>query len=174
MFLNPKKIIPHLHIVPHMEVALFEVRNHFFALPILSLLQKTGKMYCVGSNENLLQKVFNEIKHIGGSLHVLKGHIEKKKGVPLKDGSLDLVILDNVFFSLENHKESVSEIERLLKRGGRVLVIDWLGTFGGIGPHHTHHIPKAKVSEYFSEIGSRLFNEIDAGDFHFALLFRKE
>lgn len=163
-----------MHIVPHMEVAIFEPRNHFFVLPIMQILKDGGKLYSVGSNENLLQKVFNEVKHLGGTLHTLKAHVGKHKGVPLKDKSLDFILLDNVLFTLEDHKEGLKEISRLLKKGGRVFVIDWLHSFGGIGPHEKHIVSKTKTNELFVLSGFNLINEIDAGDFHFAFVFRKE
>lgn len=173
MFLKPVHILPHLHVAPHMEVALFEARNSFFALPILETLSNGGKLYCLGSNDELLQKIFNEVKHLKSSFHVLKAHVGKKKGVPLKDSLLDIVLLDNVFFSFENKEELIEEIMRVLKKGGRALVIDWHGSFNGIGPHKDHVVSKQETEHFFSKFNFSLLNDIDAGTFHYALLFRK-
>jgi len=175
MFLNPKKVLANTHISPGMFVADFETTNGVFALEVARLLKNDGKVFCVGSQGELLRRVSNEAtrEHLG-TLEIIKGHIEKSKGVPLKDGILDLVIIENSFFTLENKDITAHEANRLLRNGGRVLLVEWIDSFGGIGPHKDHVVSKSDVLAHFKNAGFSLMKEIDADDFHYAYIFQKK
>jgi SAM-dependent methyltransferase len=175
VFLNPKKILSFAHISPDMVVADFETTNSFFALEAARQLKGKGKLYCIGSNKELLKKVANEAARESiDTLHTLTGNIEKTCGVPLRDGLLDLVIIANVFFSLEEKNACAQEAYRLLRNGGRVLFIEWLDSFNGIGPHKGHIVSKEDALTMFKSVGFELMKEVDADHYHYSFVFQKK
>ncbi len=174
MFLNPKQIIAHTHISPGMYIGVFEAYESFFPLEIARTLRDDGKLFCIGSNKDLLKKIFNDIT--AQALHtveILSGNIETYNGTPLRDGSLDLVVMANVFFTIEQKQQTIKEAFRLLKKGGRVLFVEWLDSFGGIGPKSEHIVFQSDAIKLFEAESFELQKEIDAHRYHYALIFKK-
>lgn len=175
MFLNPKKLLALAHIQPGMLIADFETTNSYIPLEIGRLLKNEGKIYVTGSNKELLKRVGSEAKHQHiTSLEILSGHIEKNEGIPLRDGTLDLIVMSNVLFSVDEKNNCLKEASRLLRKGGRVLLTDWVDSFAGIGPHKDHVIKKNDALNLFTESGFELMNEIDAGHYHYGFIFQKK
>jgi hypothetical protein len=60
-----------------------------------------------------------------------------------------------------------------LKHGGRLLVIDWKGSYGNMGPKADEVFPEAEALKLFESMNFTLEKHIDAGGFHYGLVFRK-
>jgi hypothetical protein len=78
-----------------------------------------------------------------------------------------------LFFQIENKDALCLEIKRVLRPNARVLVVDWEGSFGGIGPQDKDVIDKTDMIKIFQEHGFKLDKEISAGAQHYGLIFRK-
>ncbi|HYC34481.1 MAG TPA: methyltransferase domain-containing protein [Candidatus Paceibacterota bacterium] len=175
MFLHPKKFLPLAHINPGQHIADFESGSGHFALEAARLLLGEGKIYAIGSQSDMLRKIAKNAKEEGiQNLEILSGHIEKANGVPLKDGMLDLVIISNTLFGVDKKDQTANEAFRLLHKNGRVLLVEWLDSFKGLGPHKDHVVSKEAAKEIFEKAGFELMKEIDARHFHYAFIFQKK
>jgi SAM-dependent methyltransferase len=87
---------------------------------------------------------------------------------------MDAVIAANLFFQIENKDALCLEAKRILRPNGRIMVVDWGGSFGGVGPQETDVISKIKMSDLFLDHGFVLDREIAAGAEHYGLIFRKK
>jgi ubiquinone/menaquinone biosynthesis C-methylase UbiE len=67
---------------------------------------------------------------------------------------------------LENKEEMANQIRRILKPLGRVVVVDWKNTI-------KNPVSSDWVKENFTVAQLAFEKEIDAGDHHFGLIFRK-
>ena len=133
-----------------------------------------GKVYAVDINQELLKNVSNDAQKNGlSNVEVLWGDIEAPGGSKLADGAVGLVVLSNVLFQTDNKEGVVAETKRVLKPGGLALVVEWGDSFGGLGPAPKDVLKKETVSKLFLNNGFALYNEIDAGEYHYGLLFRK-
>ena len=66
----------------------------------------------------------------------LSAHLMEKDTLPFKDSSFDSIVMDNVIEHIENPKKLLSEISRVLKVGG-VLIIGVPGALGFLSdPDH--------------------------------------
>ena len=95
----------------------------------------------------------------------------KLGGTHLRDASLDAVILANTLFQIDNRDGLIAEIKRVLKPEGKFMLIDWAGSYGGMGP-----TPERVVSEHDAEAlfinGS--FHKVKsfrAGPHHYGVIF---
>ena len=71
---------------------------------------------------------------------------------------------------IEDKSNFISEIKRILKPKGKVLLIDWseLSIMQAIAI-----VSKSKACEMFKDQGFVLDREIDAGDHHYGIIFKK-
>ena len=84
---------------------------------------------------------------------------------------MDAAILSNVLFQLEHPKDAIAEILRILKPGGKLLVVDWAGAYGGMGPHPSSVISEHAAEELFITGGFHKLKDFRAGAHHYAIVF---
>lgn len=174
MFSDPVKNIEQCSIQAGQEVADFGSGSGAYTLAVAKALMSTGKVYAIDINKDLLNKVKNDgIKQGFYNIEVIWGDIDKPNGTKLRDFSVDMALVCNIFFQVENREVLVKEVRRILKPGGKVLVVDWTDAFGGLGPKAQSVVKKTSAVEIFEKNGFHLDREITAGSHHYGLIFKK-
>lgn len=174
MFSDPIKNIDQCGIQAGMEIADFGSGSGHYALAAARALLSTGRVYAIDINKDLLTKLKNNASREGMyNVEVIWGDLEKPKGTKLRDSSVDLVFLSNILFQLEDKVVVIKEAKRVLKPNGRVMIIDWADSFGGIGPTKQMVIKEEKVKSMFEAEGFHLDREINAGSHHYGFIFKK-
>ena len=134
----------------------------------------SGKVYAVEVQKGLLDKLKNHAKEARvHNIEAVWGDIERPNGTHLKEHSVDAVIASNVLFQVEHKDGFVEETKRILKPGGRVLLIDWTESFGGMGPHIDHVVTLPEARRLFEKGGFTYVKKIEAGAHHYGMIFRK-
>ncbi len=111
----------------------------------------TGRVYAVDVQEEVLRNLMDTSRAQGlKNVESVWGNIEKQGGTHLKEQSMDAVILSNTLFQLEDRVPAVAEIKRILKSGGRLMVIDWAGSYEGMGPRTEHCVPEHEALSFLS------------------------
>ena len=59
----------------------------------------------------------------------------------------------------------------MLKPAGKLLVVDWAGSYGGVGPDPEHVVTEHKAEEIFIEGGFHKQGAFRAGPHHYGLIF---
>jgi ubiquinone/menaquinone biosynthesis C-methylase UbiE len=174
MFSDPQKNIEQCSIQVGMEIADIGAGSGFYTIAAAKSLMATGRVYAVDAQKDLLTKIKNSAVSQGlYNVEVIWGDIEKPSGTHLREASIDLVLLSNILFQVENKSGLLSEVKRILKPGGRVLVVDWTDSFGGLGPEPKKVVLKNTVQEMFEKNGYHLDREISAGSHHYGIIFKK-
>lgn len=194
-FLKPEDIVKQLPLEEGLVVADLGCGVGTFTIPIAKIVGASGHVYAVDVNKELLGVVraaaSTEKLPAGaprasatGSLsrtmqgglpnvEIIWGDIEAPNGTKLADSSVGLVVLANVLFQVENKEAVIKEAYRVLKSRGYVFVTDWKESFGGLGPKSADVFSEEKAKGLFLNSGFSLYNEIEAGEYHYALLFQK-
>ncbi len=174
MFSDPQKNIEQCGIQVGMEIADLGAGSGFYTMSAAKALIATGRVYAIDAQKDLLTKIKNNAVREGlYNVEVIWGDIEKVGGTHLRDASIDLALICNVLFQLENKQSAVAEIKRILKPAGRVLVVDWADSFGGIGPKPDVVVKKETVLEMMEKNGFHMDREISAGSHHYGIIFKK-
>lgn len=159
--------------MPGMTVADFDAGSGFFTRGAARLCAP-GAVWAVDANREMLPRLKNLAAAEGlTNVEVVAGNIEKAGGTHLPAGGFDAVIVANSLFAVEDKQAVATEAARVLKRGGRALVIDWQDSFGGLGPHPGHVVSAAQAKDVFEAAGFAAEGEAPAGMYHWGLLFRK-
>ncbi len=170
-FLNPEEILDRLSLRANMIAAEFGCGSGGFVISLAKRLDE-GLVYGLDIQEaplsalksrSLLENVAN--------IRLIRCNLEKEKGSTLTDDSLDLVLIPNVFFQIENKDAIITEANRVLKNGGKLLIIDWLPE-ATQGPVKGRISPK-EMEKLAEKVGFKMVKDIEAGKYHYCLLFEK-
>ena len=174
MFLNPQSIVDQLGIIPGMQVADIGAGSGAYSMVLAKAVGDSGRVFAVDVQENLLTRLKSLAAegHLN-NLEIIWGDAEKIGGTKLKDDSLDAAVVSNVLFQAENKAGLVSEVKRILKKGGRAFVIDWSESFGNLGPTANMVVPPASAKEIFKKSGFEIVANFLAGAHHYGLTARK-
>jgi ubiquinone/menaquinone biosynthesis C-methylase UbiE len=173
MFSNPETNINQFGLLPNSIVADFGAATGSYSIPIARTVT-AGKVYAVDVQQDLLVKLKNAANtaHIG-NIEIIAGDIERLAGTHLKDGIVDMVLMANILFQVPQKKALVQEARRILRPGGRVIVIDWSGSFGGIGPQAHDVFTSYQAEQLFQPEGFVSERTFPAGDHHYGIIFKK-
>src|SRR5665648_474445 len=139
MFTNPEQNILHLGLKEGMRVADFGAGTGFYSKAASIKVGYSGKVYAIEVQKDLVKKLESELRHWGiSNVECIWGDIEKRNGTKISDRSMDAVIVSNVLFQTEDKLGLIDEVKRVLKKNGQVLMVDWTGSFGGMGPAKEH------------------------------------
>lgn len=174
MFLSPKKIIEYCDVQHGMKVADFGSSIGHYAIPLAERVSSHGKVYAFDIQKDLLLKLKSEAKasHVH-NIEVVWANIEILGGTKLRDESIDRVFIVNTLFQTEHKAGVVDEAKRILRRGGKVIFIDWSDSFGGLGPHPAEVFTAPQAIKLFEEKGFKKEHDTPAGDHHYGIIFSK-
>ena len=131
-FSDPQQVVDQCSIQAGQIIADIGAGGGAYAIPLAQALAATGRVYVIDVQKDLLPRIQTEAtKRRVGNIEVIWGDVEKAGGTHLADASIDLVCMCNIIFQLEDKKTALIEIKRVLVPGGRVLVVDWVESFGG-------------------------------------------
>lgn len=171
-FSDPQSNVLQLGLREGMKVADLGSGVGHYALSASNIVGGSGRVYAVDVQEEVLRHLADSAKTRGlKNVETVWGNIEKQGGTMLKEHSMDAVILSNTLFQLEDRVSVVTEIKRILKPGGRLLVIDWAGSYEGMGPHASHVVPEPVALELFITNGFHKLKDFRAGPHHYSIVF---
>lgn len=133
-----------------------------------------GKVYAVDVQKGLLDRLKKHADEERLSwIKPVWGDAERIGGTHLGDSSVDAVIVSNLLFQIEDRAGLTKEIARILRPKGKVLLIDWSDSFGGMGPQPAEVVAKPAAKELFEKNGFSFVKSIEAGAHHYGFIFKK-
>ncbi len=155
-----------------MKVADLGAGSGHYSLAAAASVGNSGRVYAVDVQEDILKHLKDSGHQAGkNNIETIWGNLEKKGGTKLRDQSMDAVILSNTLFQLEHKEDAVAEIKRIIKSGGKLLVVDWAGAYGGMGPAPHHVVTEHQAEELFIRGGFYKAKDFRAGPHHYAIVF---
>jgi len=174
-FLNPSKMVRLAGIDSGMKVAEFGSGSGFFTRAAARMVAPLGVVWAVDIHQDMLPR----LKNLGlaeglKNIEVVRGDASHIGGTKLPDNTFDFVIVANLLFAVECRGCVAAEAARVLKRGGRMLLTDWLGSYGGLGPDAKHVVGKVDALKFFEPAGFVFVDDISAGEYHWGCILKKK
>lgn len=168
MFSNPEKNVAQLGLQEGMKVADFGSGAGFYLRALSKRVGPSGKVFAIEVQKNLIKKIESDIKIWGiDNVSCIWGDIEKIDGTKIMSGSLDAVIISNVLYQAEDKIGLIDEAKRILKKGGKILFIDF-------NKDGFPFIKKEEASNLFLKRGFKILENIEVSDSHYGIIFKYE
>jgi len=171
-FLDPNKILNELDLRDNMIAAEFGCGPGGWAIPLAQRLEK-GKVFALDIQPEKLSALKNRAESENVlNIETKQCDLEKVRGSGLPDNFLDLVLIPNVLFQTEKKDVIIGEAKRVLKKEGRLLIVDWMQK-AKLGPKE-ERVTRESVKEIAKNLDLELKKEFEAGIYHYGLIFEKQ
>ncbi len=179
--MNPGKIFSEFGVSEGMSVADFGSGAGYFTILLGQQVGKDGKVYALDVQEPPLDSVRAKAKAAGlENIETVRANLEVLGSSRLPDNSQDMVLLANILFQSTKKAEIIAEAARVLKSGGSLIIIDWKKGAGampdgrqGFGPPDELRTEQTDMRALAPADIFSFQKDIDAGSFHYGMVFRK-
>lgn len=105
------------------------------------------------------------------NIRFLQRDLTAFRGSGLPDASLDVAVMANLLFQIEDFQPVLIEAHRIIKKRGCLLVVDWLDR----SPVMTRQeaASPGKVQVMAERAGFKAIRELSPDDYHFGFIFKK-
>ena len=146
----------------------------FFAMPAAIMVGNEGKIWAVDVNENFLESLSKKTEESGfNNIQTVLADLEKLGSTKISDASCDLVLIFNVMHQASGKKEIMEEAKRIIKLGGRLVIIDWNKEESPLGPDQAIRVAPEILKEIAASLGFKFEKNFDTDIYHYGLEFIK-
>ena len=147
----------------------------YFTLQAAKMVGDKGQVYAVDVIKSVLQSVETKAKLEGlVNIKTIWSNLEIAGATKINEASLDFALLINVLFQTKNHEAMIKEANRLLKKKGKLVVVDWKKNDTPFGPKTEDRVPLEKIKEIAEKLGYALEKSLETGPYHYWLEFTKQ
>ncbi|MCI0619841.1 methyltransferase domain-containing protein [Candidatus Wolfebacteria bacterium] len=173
-FSDPQRNIEQLGLSEGMRVADFGAGSGFYTVAASGKVGMDGRVYAIDIQSGLLGRIQDTVHGVQTSnIEVLQGDLEHEGGSKLRDGTADVVLAANILFQVTRKEVFLKEAWRVLKSGGRLLLVDWRGAFGGVGPRQRDVVAETAAEQLLRNAGFSIERRIQAGEHHYGIVARR-
>jgi ubiquinone/menaquinone biosynthesis C-methylase UbiE len=170
-FLDPDKIIAQLDVNRGSTVVDFGCGPGYFSIPFAKIVGEEGHVYSLDILPQVLENVIGKAKNSGVSNIIIKRvNFEKENGSKLEANFADWIIMKDVLFQNQKKEVIIAEAYRILKPGGKIIVVEWNYKETTVGPSPELRITQIALEKMFSDCQFIIEKNIEAGHFHYAFV----
>lgn len=173
-FAHPPRNVSEFGIRAGMSVADFGSGSGAYVLLMAQALQGSGHVYAVDIQRDLLRRTLAEAKERGlANVDVVWADVEKPGASKIAKEALDIVLISNLLFQVDDKRALLREARRILKPTGHLVLIDWADSYGGMGPQQKQVVTQEQALALASECGFALQREFPAGAHHWGAVCKQ-
>lgn len=145
-----------------------------FVIPAAKIVGEKGIVYAVDLLKSVLEAVKSRARLEGvANVELVWSNLEIYGATKIQPESLDFVLLSNTLWQIKKREEVFREAVRLIKKGGKIAVIEWTMGEAPLGPPPEKRMSKDYVRELAKKHGLSEEKEFKAGSYHYGLVFKK-
>ncbi len=146
----------------------------YFTLPAARLVGSQGKVYAVDILKSALEGVVSKAKLENiTNIEIIWSDLEKLGATKIPPSSLDFACLINIIFQSRQNDSILKEAGRLLKSGGKLLVVDWKTQPTPFGPAPENRLAPEKLVVLSEQAGFKVDKQFEAGPYHYGFILIK-
>ena len=148
--------------------------NGYLVFKLAEIVGKHGTVYALDIIKTSLEAIKRQIKlHNTVNIQTIWSDLDLFRAAKIKNNSLDSALLLNTLHQSKDKKTMIAEATRLLKPGGRLIIVDWKKVAAPLGPQPEHKVDKELAINLAKTNGLSLIKEFLPGRYHFGLTFTK-
>jgi len=145
-----------------------------FIIPAAQLAGAETTVFAVDILKSALSTVSTKAMAEGiYNIKTVWSNIEIVGATNIKAGSLDFVLLVNNLFQSKEYENILKEAWRLLRHGGRLLVVDWSDQPTPFGPAMVDRVKEEEVQALVEKLNLKLIDHFQAGTYHYGQIYEK-
>jgi len=146
----------------------------FFVWPLARLVGRRGQVYAVDILKSTLDEIRRQaLRENFPQVKIVWSNLEIFKATAVETSSLDSALLVNVLYQSDKRIEILREAIRLLKRGGKLLIVEWGTADSPLGPTLDKRVKLDSLKVAAPKIGLDVKEEFSAGPYHYGLILTK-
>lgn len=170
--LNPIETLRKIGLGEHDVVCDIGAGSGIFTIPAAKLT--SNSVFALDINDEFLEIIkekakVEELPNIK-SMKVAGDHYN----YDIEAEAVDLVILVTVFHEIANKDALLDELQRIIKKTGKIAIIDFHKRQTPMGPPVLHRIDREEVIELGAENGFVQLNEFDLGNNFYCIILVKD
>jgi ubiquinone/menaquinone biosynthesis C-methylase UbiE len=165
-FLDPDSILDRIGLDREMVLADLGCGTGFFTIPA-SLCVK--KVYALDVQREMLDILQDKIKK--QRIANIEPILSEESSIPLPDGSVDVLLMANVFHELEDRSAILEEGKRILSSRGKLAIVDWKKIEMDFGPPLEERLAEEEIISICKDSGFKFAERLDAGPYNYLLVF---
>lgn len=174
-FINPEDLIEKMDFKPGMKVANFGCGTGYFAMPIAKKVAPDGIVWAIDIRAEKLEVVESYARIFGvTNIIVRRANLEAERGSGISNSEADWVVMANMLFQNSNKNAILSEAKRVLKKDGRIFLIEWSEKDFPIGPNKRIKISQKEMIKIARENNLEVEKEVEVSNFHYGLLLKNK
>jgi len=172
--LNPAKILSEANVGFGETIAdLGTGAQAHFTMQAAHVVGDRGRVYGVDVIKSIVKNLESQAKAAG--LHnviPIWSNLETIGGAKgIANDSVDAALIINVLFQSKDKRENIlKEAYRMLKSGGRLVVIDWKKRPSPIGPQVTMRLSLNDITPSLEKVGFTIDHTFEPGEHHWGVI----
>jgi ubiquinone/menaquinone biosynthesis C-methylase UbiE len=118
-----------------------------FTIPMATMSGNKGLVCAIDDSDDMLR--FLLTKNLPQNLIVVKSDAAK---LGLKSSIVDFCLLAFILHEFQKHDAVIKEAHRLLKPGGKIMVVEWKTEFESPGPPKERRISQERLEKLFKHV----------------------
>jgi len=165
---NPQEIVAAVEVPPGARVAEIGCGTGWFTFELEKAVRPRGMVFALDTQPAMLQILRARRENWERILTLPCGENEFE----LDTGEVDVVFHANALHECDEPEKHLLEVHRVLKDGGRLIIIEWLWADEEQqpGPHNTERLEPETVREMVEAAGFTVSDIRDVGPYHYAVL----
>ncbi len=178
MLIDSAFVLGEAGVTEGMTVADLGCGSHgFFVFQASKMVGDKGVVYAVDIQKPVLEAIDSKLRLDNvGNVRTVRTDLEvvgaARTSIP--DGSLDVDFLINTLYQTKDYTAVCREAARMLKNGGRLLIIEWKKTAAPMGPEVSRRLDQAIARQCAEAAGLILEKNFVAGQYHYGMVFVKK
>lgn len=165
------QILDRLKLSPNMSGADFGTGPGHWAIELARRLMD-GLVYAIDIQESYLSALKGRAEqNYLNNIRLLQRDLTEPQGSGLPEASLQVIILANTLFQVEDKKAVLAEAYRVLRPRGQVLVVDWRPETPLMKRQPA--VSMEEIEVLADQIGFQVTERLETDDYHFGLILKK-
>lgn len=172
-FVNPANVVAQTGLSNGDIVADLGCGGGFYTLPAAQIVGPSGLVYALDIQDSKLaftQSIAHQLNLV--NINTIQANLEEP-ALEVPDGTCDLVITASILHEIPRREPVFTNAYRMLKTGGKLLVVEWKKGFTIFGPDQSKRISTEDMEAEVIKLGFKKVQDIPADNFHYSMLFIK-